>query len=105
MVRILRYAEYKPRGPETAINVVLRNIDRILTASTPSNNGMLSYKDHGLLLYEVHTLRQNGQQVLPEEINREFLEEINDLVDIRTGVDRQLKVVERIRWAYSRWLR
>ncbi|MCJ1321685.1 Nuclear control of ATPase protein 2 [Xylographa vitiligo] len=83
---------------------VLRNIDRILTAATPSNNGMLSYKEHGLLLCEVHVLRQNGQQVLPGEINREFLEEINDLVDFRTGVERQLRVVERIRWAYSKWL-
>jgi nuclear-control-of-ATPase protein 2 len=83
---------------------VLRNIDRILTACTPSSNGMLSYKEHGLLLCEVHVLRQNGQHVIPSEIYREFLEEINDLVDIRTGVDRQLKVVERIRWAYSKWL-
>ncbi|MCJ1405463.1 Nuclear control of ATPase protein 2 [Xylographa trunciseda] len=83
---------------------VLRNIDRILTAATPSNNGMLSYKEHGLLLCEVHVLRQNGQQVLPGEINREFLEEINDLVDFRTGVERQIRVVERIRWAYSKWL-
>ncbi|MCJ1431144.1 Nuclear control of ATPase protein 2 [Xylographa pallens] len=83
---------------------VLRNIDRILTAATPSNNGMLSYKEHGLLLCEVHVLRQNGQQVLPGEINREFLEEINDLVDFRTGVERQVRVVDRIRWAYSKWL-
>ena len=81
-----------------------RNIDRILTASRPSPNGMLSYKEHGLLLCEVHVLRQNGQQVLPGEINREFLEEINDLADIRTGVERQLKVVERMRWAYFKWL-
>ncbi len=83
---------------------ICRNIDRILTASTPLNNGMLSYKDHGLLLCEVHVLRQIGQKLLPGEINREFLEEINDLVDIRPGVERQLKVVERIRWAYSKWL-
>lgn len=82
-----------------------RNIDRILTASTPSKHGMLSYKEHGLLLCEVHILRQTAQQVLPGEIGREFLEEINDLVDIRTGVERQLKVVERIRWAYWKWLR
>ncbi|MCJ1394442.1 Nuclear control of ATPase protein 2 [Xylographa bjoerkii] len=72
---------------------VLRNIDRILTAATPSNNGMLTYKEHGLLLCEVHVLRQNGQQVLPGEINREFLEEINDLVDFRTGVERQIKLL------------
>jgi len=81
-----------------------RNIDRILSASTPSNNGMLSYKEHGLLLCEVHVLRQRAQRVLPGEIHAEFLEEINDLVDIRTGVDRQLRVVDRIRWAYGKWL-
>ncbi|KAI9721025.1 MAG: hypothetical protein M1812_002504 [Candelaria pacifica] len=84
---------------------VLRNIDRILSASTSSNNGMLSYKEHGLLLCEIHVLRQNSQRVLPGDIHREFLEEVDDLVDIRTGVNRQLKVVERMRWAYARWLR
>jgi len=82
----------------------LRNIDRILNNSAPSSNGMLSYKEHGLLLCEVHVLRQKALQVLPGEINHEFLEEVGDLVDIRTGVVRQQKVVERIRWAYSKWL-
>ncbi|MCJ1350893.1 MAG: Nuclear control of ATPase protein 2 [Icmadophila ericetorum] len=84
---------------------VLRNIDRILTAATPLNNGMLSYKEHGLLLCEVHILRSQAQSILPGEINREFLEEINDLVDIRTGVERQHRVVERMQWAYSKWMR
>ena len=65
---------------------------------------MLSYKEHGLLLCEVHVLRQKAQEVLPREINAEFLEEMNDLVDLRTGVDRQVRVVNRIRWAYSKWL-
>jgi nuclear-control-of-ATPase protein 2 len=65
---------------------------------------MLSYKEHGLLLCEVHVLRQRAQEVLPGEINAEFLEEINDLVDLRTGVERQVRVVDRIRWAYSKWL-
>lgn len=83
---------------------VLRNIDRILLGSTPSANGMLSYKSHGMLLCEVHILRQRAQRTLPGEINNEFLEEINDLIDLRTGVERQVRVVERIRWAYSRWL-
>ena len=82
----------------------LRNIDRILSAATPANNGMLSYKEHGLLLCEVHILRQRARKVLPGEIYNEFLEEINDLVDLRTGVDRQVRVVERIRWAYAKWL-
>ncbi|KAL8790575.1 MAG: hypothetical protein Q9195_006319 [Heterodermia aff. obscurata] len=84
---------------------ILRNLDRILTGSTPSNNGgMLSYKEHGMILCEVHVLRQKAQRILPGEIYIEFLEEINDLVDIRTGVERQIRVVDRIRWAYGKWL-
>jgi len=65
---------------------------------------MLSYKEHGLLLCEVHILRQRAQKVLPGDINNEFLDEINDLVDLRTGVERQMRVVERMRWAYGKWL-
>jgi nuclear-control-of-ATPase protein 2 len=41
--------------------------------------------------------------MLPKRIFRDFLEEIDDLVDIRAGLTRQLKVVERMRWAYSKW--
>ena len=81
----------------------LRNVDRILTSSTPHNN-MLSYKEHGLLLCEVHVLRQRAAKVLPGEINQEFLEEVHDLVELRTGVERQLRVVDRIRWAYAKYL-
>jgi len=65
---------------------------------------MLEYKDHGLLICEVESLRQNGETVFPSEVNREFLEDINELVDVRLGIARQLKVVERIRWAYWKWL-
>lgn len=83
---------------------VLRSIDRILCASKSSNDGMLSYKEHGLLLCEVHVLRQRVVKILPGEIHREFLEELQDLVDIRTGVERQLKVVDRMRWAYAKWI-
>ncbi|KAF7508790.1 hypothetical protein GJ744_008667 [Endocarpon pusillum] len=84
---------------------VLRNIDRVLATSLPTENGMLSYKDHGLLLCEVHVLRQRAAAVLPSDIHREFLEDLSDLLDIRYGVQRQMKVVERIQWAYAKWLR
>lgn len=83
---------------------ILRNIDRILTISTPSPNGMLSYKDHGLLLCEVHVLRSRAHSLFPGEIEREFLEDVNELGNISIGIERQLKVVERIRWAYGKWL-
>lgn len=83
--------------------IILRNIDRILVGATPTEFGEMSYKDHGLLLCEVHLLRQTASGMLPKRIFRDFLEEIDDLVDIRAGLTRQLKVVERMRWAYSKW--
>ncbi|KAL8963322.1 MAG: hypothetical protein Q9193_000405 [Seirophora villosa] len=83
---------------------LLRNIDRILVGSLPSNNGMLSYKDHGMLLCEIHVLRQSARRVMPGNIFAEFLEEINELVDLHTGVERQIRVVDRIRWAYHQWM-
>ncbi|OBT92897.1 nuclear control of ATPase [Pseudogymnoascus verrucosus] len=83
---------------------VLRNIDRILTTSTPSPSGILSYKDHGLLLCEVHVLRSRAAKLFPGEVEREFFEDVNELGDISIGIERQLKVVQRIRWAYGKWL-
>ncbi|KAL8735718.1 MAG: hypothetical protein Q9181_002721 [Wetmoreana brouardii] len=94
--------ERNRRGQRTRL---LRNIDRILSASAHSNNGMLSYKDHGMLLCEVHVLRQSVRRTMSGEIYTEFLEEINELVDLRTGVERQIRVVDRMRWAYSQWMR
>ena len=84
---------------------ILRNIDRILTFATPTQNNLLSYKDHGLLLCEVHVLRQAAHQLLPGEIERDFLEDVGDLCNIDSGIQVQLKVLERRRWAYSKWLR
>lgn len=82
----------------------LRNVDRILTAATPANNGMLSYKERGMLLCEVHVLRQKAARILPRSAYNDFLEEIHELIELRTGVDRQLRIVERIRWAYAKYL-
>lgn len=65
---------------------------------------MLSYKDHGMILAEAHTLRQKAVPVLPTRVHREFLEDVNELTDLKVGVHRQAKAVERIRWAYGKWL-
>lgn len=81
----------------------LRNIDRILTNSAPTDFGELFYKDQGLLLCEAHLLRQTAAHIMPSQIYREFVEEVEELVDVRTGIEKQRKVVERIRWAYGRW--
>lgn len=81
----------------------LRNIDRILTNSTPTEFGELYYKDQGLLLCEVHVLRQTAEKFMPPQVFKEFTEEVEELVDVRTGVQKQTKVVERMRWAYGKY--
>jgi nuclear control of ATPase protein 2 len=83
--------------------LILRNVDRILTGATPTEYGEISYKDHGLLLCEAHLLRQAASGSLPRRIFHDFLVDIDELVDVRSGLERQRKVVERIRWAYSKW--
>ncbi|PVH73344.1 ATP synthase regulation protein NCA2 [Cadophora sp. DSE1049] len=84
---------------------VLRNIDRILTLATPTHNNLLSYKDHGLLLCEVHVLRQRAHKLFPNNVEREFLEDLSDLGNINSGIGQQLRVLERIRWGYAKWLK
>lgn len=84
---------------------VLRNIDRILTLATPTQNNILSYKDHGLLLCEIHVLRERAAGLFPGEIEREFREDVADLCNINSGISTQQKVLDRIRWGYSKWLR
>lgn len=82
----------------------LRNIDRILVDSKPTEFGELQYRDQGLLLCEVHVLRQSAEKIMPTEIYREFSEEAEELCDVRIGAEKQKKVADRIRWAYARWL-
>lgn len=94
------------RGKQAGQTVrVLRNIDRILTQATPTDSNILSYKDHGLLLCEVHVLRARAHRLFPGEIERDFLEDVNDLCNIDSGIKTQLKVLERIRWGYAKWLK
>lgn len=83
----------------------LRNIDRILTSASPTYEGELPYKDQGLLLCEIHVLRQAAVKVMPWQIYREFSEEAEELCDVRKGVQRQKAVLGRVRWAYMRWLK
>ncbi|KAI1484727.1 ATP synthase regulation protein NCA2 [Biscogniauxia mediterranea] len=83
---------------------VLRNIDRIFSEATPSPNNILSYKDHGLLLCEVHVLRRLAHEVLPADIERDFLEDLDDLANLK-GILSQMRALDRIRWAYAKWLK
>ncbi|EON96549.1 putative atp synthase regulation protein nca2 protein [Phaeoacremonium minimum UCRPA7] len=82
---------------------VLRNIDRIFSEATPSQNNLLSYKDHGLLISEVHVLRKIAHGLMPGEIEKEFLEDLDDMANVK-GIQIQVRALERIRWAYAKWL-
>lgn len=97
-----RSGQRKSKGAVQVVRV-LRNIDRILSEARPTENNVLSYKDHGLLLCEVHVLRSLAVNVLPQKIRKEFLEDLDDLANIK-GIQVQAKALERIRWAYGRWL-
>ncbi|KAK3502737.1 ATP synthase regulation protein NCA2-domain-containing protein [Neurospora crassa] len=82
---------------------VLRNMDRILAAGATNPKGGLKYKDRGLLLCEAHVLRELATEVLPGDIQREFLEDLEDLTSVKNVV-LQEKALQRIRWAYADWL-
>ncbi|KIW32541.1 uncharacterized protein PV07_04074 [Cladophialophora immunda] len=85
---------------------LIRNIDRTLTSSDLDiDQGIISEENHGFLLCETHLLRQRAAQVLPRSVWREFLEDLDDLLDVKQGVNRQIQVVRRIEWAYAKWLR
>ncbi|PWW72983.1 NCA2-domain-containing protein [Tuber magnatum] len=91
----------------------LRNIDRILTGSAAyrtgerddDRGGVLTYKEHGLLLCEIHVLREFAKRALPAGVRAEFAEDVEELVDVRRGVKSQFRVLERIRWVYAKWIR
>ncbi|ODH19908.1 hypothetical protein ACO22_06047 [Paracoccidioides brasiliensis] len=83
----------------------LNAVDRVLTASTTTQDGILSYKDHGLLIYETDILDQRAQNLLPGATYHEFKEDLNELLNVRVGVVRQLRVLERVRWTYAKWTR
>lgn len=83
---------------------ILRNVDRILSEARPTENNVLSYKDHGLLLCELHVLRDLAGNMMPQDVQMEFLEDLDDLANVK-GIQIQNRALERIRWAYSRWLR
>ncbi|KAI2636162.1 ATP synthase regulation protein NCA2 [Xylaria nigripes] len=83
---------------------VLRNIDRIFSEATPTENNLLTYKDHGLLICEVLDLRRLAHKLLPADIEKDFMEDLNDLANLK-GIPSQQRALDRIRWAYSRWLK
>ena len=86
---------------------IYRNMDRILTEVAP-NGGVtqmkLGYEKFGLLVCEAVVLRDLAQKVLPKQTFEEFNEDFDSLIDLKSGVGRQLRVIDRMRWSYAKWL-
>ncbi|CAK7274249.1 Nuclear control of ATPase protein 2 [Sporothrix epigloea] len=85
---------------------VLRNIDRIFcdaTVELATMNGILSYKHRGLLVCEVHVLRKVAQGLFPGDVEKEFLQDVDEMLNGKT-VDKQRLALDRVRWAYGRYL-
>lgn len=68
--------------------------------SASVSNGVISYKDSGRLLCEAEVLLRQVSLVVGGKQYREFREDIQDLLDIQGGVEKQLRVADRIRWTY-----
>ncbi|KAL2836033.1 ATP synthase regulation protein NCA2-domain-containing protein [Aspergillus pseudoustus] len=86
------------------LRYALRNIHRILSTSTSTVDGRLPYKSRGLLICQVEILLKKAQSMLKGADLRAFQEDISDLVD-ESRTDKQLQVVERMSWTFSKWTR
>ncbi|KKK18397.1 hypothetical protein ARAM_003696 [Aspergillus rambellii] len=84
------------------LRYALRNIHRILTLSVPTANGLLTYRNHGLLISNADTLLRKAEIVLKGEDFYTFQEDIGDLIN-ENRADLQLKIIERMTWTYSKW--
>ena len=56
-----------------------------------------------MLISEIHVLRRLAHALLPADMEREFLEDLDDLANLK-GIGSQVRALDRIRWAYSKWL-
>ena len=80
-----------------------RNVHRTLTSSAPTADGALTFRDYGLLICNAEALLSKARMILRGTDLRSFQEDINDLIE-RDRIDRQLRVVERMGWVFSRWI-
>jgi nuclear-control-of-ATPase protein 2 len=91
-------------GEPSKVRLTLdRSAHRTLILSTATATGLLTYKDHGLLICDTEILLQKAGSFLKGADLRAFQEDIDDLINQKT-VDRQLKIVGRMGWVHSKWM-
>ncbi|KAK9475970.1 ATP synthase regulation protein NCA2-domain-containing protein [Lipomyces japonicus] len=80
----------------------LGTIDRLLTVNQIDNNSTstLSYVAQGRLLCEIHVLR-HSTECIPLDMRKEWQRDLGDLENLKGGILRQAKTVERIWKVYG----
>jgi nuclear-control-of-ATPase protein 2 len=66
----------------------------------PFSQGILSHRDTGRLLCEAESLLQTAESLLRGRQYHELRQDVQDLLHVSDGVEQQMQVVERMRWAY-----
>ncbi|KAL4939558.1 hypothetical protein BDV06DRAFT_198708 [Aspergillus oleicola] len=85
------------------LRYALRKIHRVVSTSSSTDMGRLSYRSHGLLVCNVEVLLMKARTILKDEDFRAFREDSSDLIN-ENRIDKQLQIVERIAWTYSKWM-
>ncbi|KAL4902885.1 hypothetical protein BDW74DRAFT_169412 [Aspergillus multicolor] len=85
------------------LRYALRNIHRDLSTSSLTAEGRLDHKNYGLLICDAEILLIKGQTILKGEDLRSFEEDVADLVN-ESRADKQLRIIQRMAWTYSKWI-
>ncbi|KAL4877248.1 ATP synthase regulation protein NCA2-domain-containing protein [Aspergillus karnatakaensis] len=84
------------------LRYALRSIHRILSTSSVSESGRLTYRDHGLLICNAEIILHKARSMLKGRDLRAFQDDISDLLNEHRA-DKQLHIAERMAWTYSKW--
>ena len=97
----LRYVVYS--GEMWDVLTLGRAAHRTLISPTPAPTDVLAYRDHGLLICDAEVLLQKAEALLSGAELRAFREDVADLINQKLVV-RQLEIVGRMGWVYSKWM-
>ena len=78
----------------------LHNVDKLLNDALYANRSelkTLTNKQYGSIFCEMQILRQEAISLVPSEIATMFSQDIGQLLDRRTGIEHQIRIVDRIR--------
>ncbi|PKS08947.1 hypothetical protein jhhlp_003560 [Lomentospora prolificans] len=81
----------------------VRTISRMLTKADLTPEKTMTYEQIGNLLCQAHILRATVPQTMPQDVKKDFLLDLDELVNLRV-VPFQKKTMEDIVFTYAKWL-